>query len=75
MRCKQAWAILEVRRRNPKKARQYFEAAVTADSTHAAAWHGWGLLEKQEVSAAARTACFARLSFIRATSRVQDLAA
>jgi hypothetical protein len=25
-----------------------FDAATAADKTHAAAWHGWGMLEKRE---------------------------
>lgn len=27
---------------------QYFDAATAANDAHAAAWHGWGLLEKQQ---------------------------
>lgn len=27
---------------------QYFKAAVLVDPAHAAAWHAWGMLEKQE---------------------------
>ena len=49
----QAWATLEVRRRNLKQARTLFQAALAANKQHAASWHGWGLLEKNEV----RLAC------------------
>jgi len=30
------------------RARKLYEGAVTAKSSHAAAWHGWGLLEKRQ---------------------------
>lgn len=32
---------------NYAPARKYYEAAVTADDTHCAAYHGWGELEKR----------------------------
>ena len=30
------------------RARQLYDAATAADKTHAAAWHGWGMLEKSQ---------------------------
>lgn len=48
-RAEQAWATLEVKRRDVKQARKLFQAAIAADKQHAASWHGWGLLEKAEV--------------------------
>ncbi|KAK9840402.1 hypothetical protein WJX74_009278 [Apatococcus lobatus] len=43
----QSWAVLEQRRGNISKSRQYFEAATIAQQDHAASWHGWGQLERQ----------------------------
>ncbi|KAK9862024.1 hypothetical protein WJX84_008292 [Apatococcus fuscideae] len=43
----QSWAVLEQRRGNLGKSRQYFEAATIAQQDHAASWHGWGLLERR----------------------------
>ena len=47
----QAWATLEARCNNIAHARHLFDAAVTANGSHAASWHGWGLLEKRQVLA------------------------
>ena len=33
--------------RNFAKARQYFEGALVADPTHSAAYHAWGMMERQ----------------------------
>ena len=33
---------------NIARARQLYDASTVADPKHAAAWHGWGLLEKQQ---------------------------
>ncbi len=33
---------------NVARARQLYDASTVADPKHAAAWHGWGLLEKQQ---------------------------
>lgn len=33
---------------NNTNSRQMYDAATVADEAHAAAWHGWGLLEKRE---------------------------
>jgi len=41
-----AWANLAVKRGNVPLARKLFDAAIVASSRHAAAYHGWGLLEK-----------------------------
>lgn len=43
-----AWAYLAGRRSNPSLARKLYDAAIVASPTHAAAYHGWGLLEKAE---------------------------
>lgn len=32
---------------NEKTARKLFDASTVANSEHAAAWHGWGMLEKR----------------------------
>ena len=53
----QAWATLEVRRRDVKHARTLFQAALAANKEHAASWHGWGLLEKSEVSSVRLAQC------------------
>lgn len=45
---KQAWACLEERLGQISKARQLFDAATVADKKHAAAWHGWAILELRE---------------------------
>lgn len=41
-----AWANLAVKKGNVNLARKLFDAAVVASPSHAAAYHGWGLLEK-----------------------------
>ena len=41
-----ALAVLEEKAGNKVLARKYYDAATAADKTHAAAWHGWGTLEK-----------------------------
>ena len=41
-----ALAVLEEKAGNKVLARKYHDAATAADKTHAAAWHGWGTLEK-----------------------------
>ena len=43
-----AWAYLAGRRGNTALARKLYDAAIVANVTHAAAYHGWGLLEKAE---------------------------
>lgn len=43
-----AWANLAVKRGNITLARKLFDAAIVASSSHAAAYHGWGLLEKKQ---------------------------
>lgn len=43
-----AWANLATKRNNVSLARKLFDAAVVAKSSHAAAYHGWGLLEKSQ---------------------------
>lgn len=43
-----AWANLAVKRGNVSLGRKLFDAAVVAKSSHAAAYHGWGLLEKSQ---------------------------
>lgn len=43
-----AWANLAVKRGNVALARKLFDAAIVASSSHAAAYHGWGLLEKSQ---------------------------
>lgn len=40
--------MLEDRTGNTSKARKLFDAATVADKTHAAAWHGWAVLELRE---------------------------
>jgi tetratricopeptide (TPR) repeat protein len=42
-----AWANLAIKRGNVALARKLFDAAIVANSKHAAAYHGWGLLEKR----------------------------
>ena len=42
----QAWAVLEERAGDVNAARRLYDAATVADKRHAAAWHGWGMLEK-----------------------------
>ena len=44
----QAWAVLEQRQGNLRRARELFDAATVADKAHAAAWHGWGMLELRQ---------------------------
>ena len=41
-----AWANLAVKRGNVTLARKLFDAAIVANNKHAAAYHGWGLMEK-----------------------------
>jgi len=41
-----AWANLAVKRGNVTLARKLFDAAIVASNKHAAAYHGWGLMEK-----------------------------
>jgi tetratricopeptide (TPR) repeat protein len=43
-----AWAYLAGRRNNAALARRLYDAAIVASPSHAAAYHGWGLLEKFE---------------------------
>jgi len=43
-----AWAYLAGRRGNIPLARRLYDAAIVASPSHAAAYHGWGLLEKQQ---------------------------
>jgi tetratricopeptide (TPR) repeat protein len=43
-----AWAHLAARRGRAAQARKLFDAAVVAAPDHAAAYHGWGMLEKKE---------------------------
>lgn len=43
-----SWANLAVKRGNVSLARKLFDAAIVANSAHAAAYHGWGLLEKAQ---------------------------
>lgn len=43
-----AWAYLAARQRKTQLARKLYDAAVVASPTHAAAYHGWGLLEKAQ---------------------------
>ena len=43
-----AWAYLAGRRGNAALARRLYDAAIVASTSHAAAYHGWGLLEKAE---------------------------
>lgn len=43
-----AWANLAVKRGNVALARKLFDAAIVASPGHAAAYHGWGLLEKSQ---------------------------
>ena len=43
-----AWAYLAARRNNAALARRLYDAAIVASPAHAAAYHGWGLLEKFE---------------------------
>jgi tetratricopeptide (TPR) repeat protein len=43
-----AWAYLAERRGNISLARRLYDAALVASPIHAAAYHGWGLLEKKE---------------------------
>lgn len=42
-----AWANLAMNQGNKNLARKLFDAAIVASPSHAAAWHGWGLLEKK----------------------------
>lgn len=41
-----AWAYLATKQGNTQLARKLYDAALVADKSHAAAWHGWGLMEK-----------------------------
>lgn len=43
-----AWAYLASRRGDLSLARKLYDAAIVANPKHAAAYHGWGLLEKQD---------------------------
>ena len=43
-----AWAYLAAQRGDPSLARKLYDAAIVASPTHAAAYHGWGSLEKAE---------------------------
>ncbi len=43
-----AWAYLAAKMGNVGLARKLYDAAIVANPTHAAAWHGWGLLEKDQ---------------------------
>lgn len=43
-----AWAYLAARQGNVALARRLYDAALVASPQHAAAWHGWGLLEKDQ---------------------------
>jgi hypothetical protein len=43
-----AWAYLAARRNDVALARKLYDAAIVADKGHAAAWHGWGMLEKAQ---------------------------
>lgn len=43
-----AWAYLSARRGDVAMARRLYDAAIVASSVHAAAYHGWGMLEKSE---------------------------
>lgn len=43
-----AWAYLAGRRGNAALARRLYDAAIVAAPGHAAAYHGWGLLEKDQ---------------------------
>lgn len=44
----QAWATLEAKQGHIAMARKLYDAAIVANSKHAAAWHGWGLLERRQ---------------------------
>ncbi|KAL4435899.1 hypothetical protein ABPG77_000661 [Micractinium sp. CCAP 211/92] len=43
-----AWAYLAAKLNNVGLARRLYDAAIVANPQHAAAWHGWGLLEKEQ---------------------------
>lgn len=43
-----AWAYLAAKKGNASLARKLYDAAIVANPQHAAAWHGWGLLEKDQ---------------------------
>lgn len=43
-----AWAYLAAKMGNVSLARKLYDAAIVANPQHAAAWHGWGLLEKDQ---------------------------
>ena len=43
-----AWAYLAAKLGNVTLARKLYDAAIVANPQHAAAWHGWGLLEKEQ---------------------------
>lgn len=43
-----AWAYLAAKMGNISLARKLYDAAIVANPQHAAAWHGWGLLEKDQ---------------------------
>lgn len=43
-----AWAYLAAKLNNVSLARKLYDAAIVANPQHAAAWHGWGLLEKEQ---------------------------
>lgn len=43
-----AWAYLAAKLGNVSLARRLYDAAIVANPLHAAAWHGWGLLEKEQ---------------------------
>lgn len=40
--------MLEARCGNIGQARKLFDASLVANRKHAAAWHGWGLMEKRQ---------------------------
>ena len=43
-----AWAYLAAKMGSVSLARKLYDAAIVANPQHAAAWHGWGLLEKEQ---------------------------
>ena len=53
---------------NSSDAVQYFKAAVLVDPTHAASWHAWGMLERQEGNAVK-----ARDIWIKVSNRMRPL--
>ena len=44
----QVWACLEAKQGDVRKARQYFDAAITADDTLISAYHSWAMLEQRQ---------------------------